>query len=64
MTSKVEAKLITGDELAEMGDIGRCELVEGEIIRCRCTTRSQTSRLSARGICWTAATCCRGLAWR
>ncbi|MFN8474723.1 MAG: Uma2 family endonuclease [Anaerolineae bacterium] len=32
MTSNVEAKLITGDELAEMGDIGRCELVEGEII--------------------------------
>ena len=24
--------LVTGEELAEMGDIGRCELVEGEII--------------------------------
>lgn len=32
MTSTVEAKLITGEELAEMGDVGRCELVEGEII--------------------------------
>jgi Uma2 family endonuclease len=25
-------KLITGEELAEMGDIGRCELIEGKII--------------------------------
>lgn len=25
-------KLITGEELAEMGDIGRCELIEGRII--------------------------------
>jgi Uma2 family endonuclease len=26
------APLVTGEELAEMGNIGRCELVEGEII--------------------------------
>jgi Uma2 family endonuclease len=29
----VEAALITGEELYEMGDIGRCELVEGRIRR-------------------------------
>ena len=27
------AKLITGDELLAMGDIGRCELIDGEIVR-------------------------------
>lgn len=27
-----EQKVITGEELLEMGDIGRCELVEGRIV--------------------------------
>lgn len=32
-TAEIKQKLITGEELLEMGDIGRCELVEGEIVR-------------------------------
>ncbi|VAW41745.1 hypothetical protein MNBD_CHLOROFLEXI01-2033 [hydrothermal vent metagenome] len=31
--AQIKQKLITGDELLEMGDIGRCELVTGEIIK-------------------------------
>ena len=30
--SEMVKTLVTGEELADMGDIGRCELVEGEII--------------------------------
>ena len=33
MTSPAADRLITGDELARMGDIGRCELVDGRIVR-------------------------------
>jgi Uma2 family endonuclease len=32
MTTQV-TKLITAEELFEMGDIGRCELIDGEIVR-------------------------------
>ncbi len=31
--SSTEERLITGEELARMGDIGRCELIDGRIIR-------------------------------
>ena len=33
MTSPAADRLITGEELARMGDIGRCELVDGRIVR-------------------------------
>ncbi|MDX1522854.1 MAG: Uma2 family endonuclease [Anaerolineae bacterium] len=31
--SVTETKLLTGEELLEMGDIGRCELIDGQIIK-------------------------------
>lgn len=31
-TTDTTERLITGEELAEMGDIGRCELVDGELM--------------------------------
>lgn len=32
MPSVIDSKLITGEELLEMGDIGPCELIEGRIV--------------------------------
>ncbi len=32
-TSTQEKKLVTGEELLAMGDIGPCELIEGEIVK-------------------------------
>ena len=37
--SSTEERLITGEELARMGDIGRCELIDGRIIRMSPTNR-------------------------
>ncbi|MFQ5676691.1 MAG: Uma2 family endonuclease, partial [bacterium] len=32
MPSLIDSKIITGEELLEMGDIGPCELIEGRIV--------------------------------
>ena len=32
-TAEPTSKLISGEELTAMGDIGRCELVEGKIVQ-------------------------------
>ena len=40
--TKPRAKLITGEELLAMGDIGPCELIDGRIVRMNPTGRSHT----------------------
>jgi Uma2 family endonuclease len=39
ITTAVEAKLITGEELLAMGDIGPCELIDGRIVPMSPTNR-------------------------
>ncbi len=46
-TTDTREQLITGEELAEMGDIGRCELIEGELIM-RSPTGWRHGRYEAR----------------
>src|SRR5207247_7641741 len=46
--SSTEERLITGEELARMGDIGRCELIDGRIIRMSPTNRRH-GRVEFRG---------------
>ncbi|HYN87752.1 MAG TPA: Uma2 family endonuclease [Ardenticatenaceae bacterium] len=64
-TAATETKLITGEELLAMGDIGPCELIDGEIVRMSPTGgrhavvelrfgRRLASFVEDRGIGWVA----------